>query len=234
MSGTAGFIKGLKMPKDFFAKTRSCRLVSAAFKRNYEELQAQKKARGDKVDHRGRVFTYVPAQMASPGPPLGSQLGQIGVNIANFVKDFNLKTSIFKEGVPIPCYITIKPDRTHNLVMAHPPFSYLIKQAAGIQRGAMKYSQEVAGKITRKHVYEIAKLKSQDEMWQQVDLRKICVKVIDEAYTMGVIVVDHLDPDEYAEFLVERKEIIERQRAEIQEARDAKLLRVAKEAASAQ
>ena len=80
-----------------------------------------------KVDHKGRVFTHVLAQMASPAPPLGSQLGQIGVNIAAFVKDFNLKTSIYKEGVPIPCTITVNPDRSYNLNMSHPPFPYFVR-----------------------------------------------------------------------------------------------------------
>ena len=68
----------------------------------------KKGPKGDspKIDHKGRVFTYVLAQMASAAPPLGSQLGQIGVNITAFVKDFNLKTSIYKEGVPIPCIVS--------------------------------------------------------------------------------------------------------------------------------
>ena len=178
-----------------------------------------------KVDHRGRVFTHILAQMASPAPPLGSSLGQIGVNIAAFVKDFNLKTSIFREGVPIPSTITINPDRSYNLSMSHPPFQYFIKQAAGIQRGAMEYSNQVAGMITRRHVYEIAKIKSEDEMWQEFDLEVICEKVIDVAYTMGVQVVEDLDPKEYGKFLQERTEIIKEERAAIQTAREAKLLR---------
>ena len=178
-----------------------------------------------KVDHRGRVFTHILAQMASAAPPLGSQLGAIGVNIAAFVKDFNLKTSIYREGVPIPSTITVNPDRSYNLYMSHPPFQYFIKQAAGIQRGAMQYSNQVAGKITRRHVYEIAKIKSEDEMWQEFDLEVICEKVIDVAYTMGVIVVEELDPEEYGKFLQERSEIIKEERAAIQSAREAKLLR---------
>ena len=64
--------------------------------------------------------------------------------------DFNLKTSIYREGVPVPSLITVNPDRSYNLQMNHPPFPWLIKQAAGIQRGAMKaWEGEVAGKITR-------------------------------------------------------------------------------------
>jgi len=178
-----------------------------------------------KVDHKGRVFTHVLAQMASPAPPLGSQLGQIGVNIAAFVKDFNLKTSIYKEGVPIPCTITVNPDRSYNLNMSHPPFPYFIKQAAGIQRGAMEHAYQVAGKISRRHVYEIAKIKSEDEMWQEFDLKDICEKIIDEAYLIGVRVVDDLDAKEYGEFLQERAEIIKQERGAIQAAREAKLLR---------
>ena len=178
-----------------------------------------------KVDHRGRVFTHVLAQMASPAPPLGSQLGQIGVNIAAFVKDFNLKTSIYKEGVPIPCHITVNPDRSYNLTMTHPPFPYFIKQAAGIQRGAMKHHEQISGMISRRHVYEIAKIKSEDEMWQEFDLKDICEKIIDEAYLIGIRVVDDLDAKEYGEFLKERAKIIEKEKAEIQAAREAKLLR---------
>ena len=122
--------------------------------------------------------------------------------------------------------ITIKPDRTHNLAMSHPPFSYYIKQAAGIQRGAMQpFSGQVAGMITRKHVYEIAKIKSEDEMWQEFDLKVICEKVIDEAYTCGVHVVDKLDAKEYGKFLEERALIIDEEKAAIQAAREAKLLR---------
>ena len=141
------------------------------------------------------------------------------------MKDFNLKTSIYKEGIPIPCEVRINPDRTYNLTMSHPPFTYFIKQAAGIQRGAMKHAEQVVGYITRKHVYEIAKLKSEDEMWQEFDLKVICEKVMDEAYTIGVHVVDKLDAEEYGKFLEERAKIIEQERAEIQAAREAKLLR---------
>ena len=178
-----------------------------------------------KIDHKGRVFTHIPAQMANPAPPLGSQLGAIGVNIAAFCKDFNLRTSIYKEGVPLPSYVTINPDRSYNLQISHPPFPYLIKQAAGVQRGAMKFSDQVAGYITRRHVYEIAKLKSEDEMWQEFDLKDICEKVIDSAYTCGIHVVNDLDIKEQGEFLKERKAIVEAERAAIQAAREAKLLR---------
>lgn len=199
--------------------------------RKHKYFKMVKKAMGAarkvvaKIDHKGRVSTQVLAQMATPAPPLGSQLGAIGVNIAAFVKDFNLKTSIYKEGTPLPCLITVNPDRSHNLTISHPPFQYFIKQAAGIQRGAMKHAEQVAGYITRRHVYEIAKIKSQDELWQEFDLQVICKKVIDDAYTMGVHVVDDLDPKEYGDFLEERQRICKEERDAITAAREAKLLR---------
>ena len=100
-----------------------------------------------------------------------------------------------------------------------------IKQAAGIQRGAMEHANQVAGKISRRHVYEIAKIKSEDEMWQEFDLKDICEHIIDEAYLSGIHVVDDLDAKEYGEFLQERAEIIKQERGAIQAAREAKLLR---------
>ena len=84
-------------------------------------------------------------KMANPAPPLGSQLGQVGINIASFVKDFNLRTSIYKEGVPLPTFVTVNPDRTYNMTISHPPWAYFIKQAAGIQRGAMQGTKQIAG-----------------------------------------------------------------------------------------
>ena len=189
----------------------------AAAARNVKKIVA-------KVDHKNRVFTHIPAQLASAAPPLGTQLGNIGVNIAGFVKDFNLKTSIYREGVPIPCVITVNADRTYNLRMRHPPWSYFVMQAAGIQRGAMDRTQ-TAGMITRKHVYEIAKIKSQDENWQEFDLKDIMEQVMDCAYDCGIKVVDKLDPIEYGKFLEERNKIVEQELADIKAAKEAKLLR---------
>merc|ERR1719295_1650638 len=89
----------------------------------------------EKVDHRNKMFTHIKAGMASAAPPLGTQLGQVGINVAAFVKDFNLKTSIMKPGVKIPSFVTVNADRSYNLSMASPPWSYFIMQAAGITRG---------------------------------------------------------------------------------------------------
>jgi large subunit ribosomal protein L11 len=89
----------------------------------------------------------------------------------------------------------------------------------------MDYETETVGFITRKHVYEIAKVKSEDTLWQEVDLQVICKKIIDMAYRMGIKVVDKIDPEEYKVFLANQAKIVEKQKAEIQAAKEAKLLR---------
>ena len=109
-----------------------------------------KKTASAKIQHHiGGLRTTIPAQMAVAGPPVATQLGQLGVNIQQFVKDFNLRTSIFREGVPLPTRTTMNPDRSYNLVIHHPTATYFLKQAAGVKRGAMKPGHEITGYITR-------------------------------------------------------------------------------------
>merc|ERR1711892_1424737 len=87
------------------------------------------KAASVKIQHHiGGLRTTIPAQMAVAGPPLGTQLGQLGINISTFVKDFNLRTSIFQEGAPLPTRTTVNPDRSYNLVIHHPTATYFLKQ----------------------------------------------------------------------------------------------------------
>merc|ERR1711915_306782 len=102
---------------------------------------------------------------------------------------------------------------------------FLLKQAAGVERGAIKCNEEVTGYLTRKHIYEIAKIKSQDPPLQMVDMQEICSNLIDTAFTIGIRVVDEIDPDEYQEFLEARKVIVAEQKEELKAMREAKLLR---------
>ncbi|KAK3908431.1 39S ribosomal protein L11, mitochondrial [Frankliniella fusca] len=183
-----------------------------------------RKAVEKKIFH-GVLKTYIPAGMASGSPPLGTQLGVRGVNIPGFVKDFNERTKNYKPGIPIPSIVDVKPDRSYKLTLQLPPMSYYLFQAAGINRGAMKSTQEVAGKVTLKHVYEIAVLKSQDIRFQASTLQEIVDEVVHSARTCGIAVVRDLDPNEYGKFLEERSKINEAQRAELQAQREAKLLR---------
>jgi len=177
-----------------------------------------------KVIH-GKLRTDVPAGMASAGPPLGSMLGQRGLNIAQFCKDFNNRTAHYIEGVPIPTRATVNPDRSYNMVLFNPPVSFYLKQAAGIQRGSMQGHHETAGWITFKHVYEIAKIKSQDPTLELTELPQICNSVIYSARRMGIEVKRDYDPEEYRQFLEERKVIVEQQLQELRDLKEAKVLR---------
>lgn len=87
---------------------------------------------------------------------------QRGINIAAFCKDFNERTKDLKPGIPLPCRVFVNADRTYNLEIHSPPATFLLKQAAGIQRGAMFPGKETTGKITLKHLYEIAQIKLKD------------------------------------------------------------------------
>ncbi|KAL2741731.1 hypothetical protein V1477_009360 [Vespula maculifrons] len=180
----------------------------------------------EKVDHSSKLRTNIPAGMAKPSPPLGPMLGQRNINIPNFCKDFNERTQNIKEGVPLPCRVKVNSDRSYNLVIHKPPVTYFLKQAAGIQVGKMEKG-EIAGKITLKHLYEIAKIKSEDPPLALMSLEQICGMVIGIARTCGIEVVRELDPKEYEEFLQERElKVIER-RKELQLAKESKLLRTA-------
>ncbi|XP_062536202.1 large ribosomal subunit protein uL11m [Armigeres subalbatus] len=180
----------------------------------------------DKINHSSKLRTNIPAGMAIAGPPLGPMLGQRGINIAAFCKDFNERTKDYKEGIPLPCRVAVTSDRTYELTIHAPPATFLLKQAAGIQRGAMNPGQEVAGKITRKHLYEIAQIKLQDPPNALLTLEQMCKALVGVARTCGIEIVNEMDATEYQAFLEERKEIVEAQRKELQEKREARMLRM--------
>ncbi|CAH1791962.1 unnamed protein product [Owenia fusiformis] len=180
----------------------------------------------DKVKHGPFMALDIPAGKATPAPPLGPTLGQRGIQIAQFCKQFNEMTRTIKEGTPLPTRITVNPDKTFSIVHYQPPMSFLIKHAAGISKGARQNMQETAGWITLKHVYEIAKLKSTDPINECKPLEQICKQVILVAKHCGVKVWDKdYDPEEYAKFRVERQKVVEEQDREWEEIRNAKLLR---------
>ncbi|XP_070166723.1 large ribosomal subunit protein uL11m [Polyergus mexicanus] len=177
----------------------------------------------EKIDHSSKLRVNIPAGLASSAPPLGSQLGQRNINIANFCKDFNQRTANIKEGIPLPCRIKVHSDRTYDLVIHKPPATYYLKQAAGIQKGRMK--GEMAGKITLKHLYEIAKIKSEDPTMALLSLEQICTMMVGIARTCGIEIVREIEPEEYKQFLKNREETIAKYREELRLAKESKMLR---------
>lgn len=107
------------------------------------------------------VKLQVPAGNANPAPPVGPALGQHGVNIMEFCKQFNARTAN-QEGMNIPVLITIYQDRTFTFITKTPPAADLLKKAASIAKGSGVPNKEKVGKVTRAQVEEIAKVKLPD------------------------------------------------------------------------
>ena len=110
----------------------------------------------------GYLKLQVPAGSANPAPPIGPALGQRGLNIMAFCKDFNAKTSQREKGSPIPVVITIYGDKSFTFEMRTPPVSYFIKKAAKLESGSKTPGRDKAGKITQAQVKEIAEKKMND------------------------------------------------------------------------
>jgi large subunit ribosomal protein L11 len=108
-----------------------------------------------------QVKLQIPGGAANPAPPIGPALGQHGVNIAGFCKEFNDKTKEMKGDI-VPVVISIYEDRSFTFIMKTPPVAELIKKAAKIQKGSGKPLQEKVGKITKAQVREIAEKKMPD------------------------------------------------------------------------
>src|SRR5688572_22187863 len=133
-----------------------------------------------------QVKLQIPAGKATPAPPVGPALGQHGVNIMDFCKSFNAKTQ-GKEGLIIPVIISVYQDRTYTFITNTPPAPVLLKLAADIAKGSAEPNRNKVGKVTRKQVEEIAKLKMPDLNAASLEA---AVRIIEgTARSMGVEVV---------------------------------------------
>ena len=109
----------------------------------------------------GKISLQIPAGAANPAPPVGPALGQAGVNIMEFCKQFNAATQQ-QSGTVIPVVITVYQDRSFTFITKSPPAAILLKQAAGLASGAHESGREVVGQVTRAQVEEIAQTKMED------------------------------------------------------------------------
>ena len=132
----------------------------------------------------GYVKLQVPAGQANPSPPIGPALGQQGVNIMEFCKQFNAQTQNVEKGLPIPVVITVYSDRSFTFIMKTPPASVLIRKALGLEKGSGTPNTAKVGRISRKQLEEIAKTKTPD--LTAADLDAAVRTIAGSARSMGV------------------------------------------------
>jgi large subunit ribosomal protein L11 len=136
---------------------------------------------------KAKIRLQIPGGAATPAPPVGSALGQQGVNIMDFCKQFNAKTAD-KKGQTVPVVITVYKDKKFDFVVKTPPTSELIKKRANISKGSSKPKLEKAGVISMHDIEEIAKIKMPD--LNAFDLDHAKKIVAGSARSMGVEVVE--------------------------------------------
>lgn len=134
-----------------------------------------------------QVKLQIPAAKATPAPPVGPALGQHGVNIMGFVKEFNERTKD-QEGLVIPVVITVYADRSFSFITKTPPAPILLLRAAGVEKGAAKPNVQKVARVTRAQVREIAKTKLPD--LNTTSLESAMSMVEGTARSMGIEVVE--------------------------------------------
>ena len=136
----------------------------------------------------GYVKLQIPAGKANPSPPIGPALGQQGVNIMGFCKEFNAATQKLEPGMPIPVVITVYSDKSFTFIMKTPPATYLIKKAANLKSGSKEPGKISGGKIARSKLTEIAEIKMKD--LNANDLEQATKIIEGSARSMGLEVTE--------------------------------------------
>ena len=132
----------------------------------------------------GSLKLQVKAQQANPSPPVGPALGQRGLNIMAFVKEFNAKTADLELGTPTPVIITYYQDKSFTMDIKTPPASYFLKKAAKLKSGANLPGRETVGSVTSKQVKEIAEAKMKD--LNANDIEAAMQIILGSARSMGI------------------------------------------------
>ena len=134
------------------------------------------------------INLQVAAGKANPAPPIGPALGQRGVNIMEFCKQFNAMKFDYPVGTPIPVSISVYKDKSFTFTTKQPPVTYLIKMVTGLKSGSKAPGKEVAGKITTSQVKKVVEMKIKDMDTKDVDA---CARMVEgSARSMGLEVVE--------------------------------------------
>ena len=135
-----------------------------------------------------KIKLQAPGGQATPAPPIGPALGQHGVNIGQFIQQFNARTGGDLQGVTVPAVITVYADRTFEFVVKSPPASVLLRMAAKVEKGSGEPNKNKVGQVTRQQVRDIAQRKMADlNSFSPAAAEKV---VMGTARSMGIDVVD--------------------------------------------
>jgi len=136
----------------------------------------------------GYIKLQVKAGAATPSPPIGPALGQRGVNIMSFCKEFNARTEGVQKGTPLPTIITVYQDKSFTFITKTPPATHLLKQALNLKSGSGKTGRETVGAVTRAQLREIAQVKMKDLNANDIEA---AARIIEgSARAMGLRVVE--------------------------------------------
>ena len=136
----------------------------------------------------GYIKLQVPAGAATPSPPIGPALGQRGVNIMGFCKEFNARTEKEVRGTPLPTVITVYQDKSFTFITKTPPATHFIKEALGLKSGSKLPGRDVAGKISRAQLRDIAEKKMKD--LNAIDIEAAARIIEGSARSMGLTIVE--------------------------------------------
>ena len=134
------------------------------------------------------IRLQVPAGKATPSPPIGPALGQRGLNIMEFCKQFNARTQDMEAGIPLPVIITAFSDRRFTFIIKTPPVSYFLKKAAGIEKGTQTPGRTSIAQLTQLQIQQIAEQKKAD--MNTTDLQGAMRMVIGSARSLGIEIVE--------------------------------------------
>lgn len=133
------------------------------------------------------IKLQIPAGKANPAPPVGPALGQYGINLMQFCKEYNARTAS-QAGNIIPAEVTVYQDRSFSFITKTPPTSDLLRKAAGVERGSNEPNRVKVGQVTRKQIREIAELKRTD--LNAIDIEGAIRQIEGTANSMGISVVE--------------------------------------------
>jgi large subunit ribosomal protein L11 len=135
----------------------------------------------------GQAKFQVPGGQATPAPPVGTSLGKYGINLGQFVQQFNDRTREYN-GTPIPVVVTVYNDRSFEFVTKSPPAAALLKQAAGIASGSGVPNRDKVGKVSRQQIMDICEKKKED--LNAANMEAACRMIEGTARSMGLVVED--------------------------------------------